>query len=174
MQNYSLALKFLPFLLINCLILTSCSAKLTNIKHSEPKIINLEENFIIEGKFKLQINSLIEKGYFILNKKNSLIQLSLRNNFLSPERTFLFNVQDKLNLGDFFEEANGKKITASGIISLEWLLRSLASDRDFGSGDGWNTKFPEGFQLINGYRVPYKIVLYKKNVKLQMVLKKMI
>ena len=137
-------------------------------------IINLEENFIIEGKFKLQINSLIEKGYFILNKKNSLIQLSLRNNFLSPERTFLFNVQDKLNLGDFFEEANGKKITASGIISLEWLLRSLASDRDFSSSDGWNTKFPEGFQLINGYRVPYKIVLYKQNVKLQMVLKKMI
>tara|TARA_B100000745_G_scaffold215119_1_gene142927 strand:- start:646 stop:1170 length:525 start_codon:yes stop_codon:yes gene_type:complete len=173
MQNYSLALKFLPFLLINCLILTSCSAKLTNIKHSEPKIINLEENFIIEGKFKLQINSLIEKGYFILNKKNSLIHLSFRNNFLSPERTLLFNVQDKLNLGDFSEEVDEKKITTSGIISLEWLLRGLSGDRDFSGSDGWNAKYPEGFQLINGYKVPYKIDLYKKNVKLQIVLKKM-
>ena len=84
MQNYSLALKFLPFLLINCLILTSCSAKLTNIKHSEPKIINLEENFIIEGKFKLQINSLIEKGYFILNKPYLSIQKNAQNASLIP------------------------------------------------------------------------------------------
>ena len=50
------------------------------------QIINQNEDFTIEGKFKIKINSIQENGYFILKKQNNLINLTLGNNYLLPEK----------------------------------------------------------------------------------------
>ena len=104
MCNYRLTLKLTLFLFLNVLIFSSCSTKLVNIKPSEPKIINLEQNFIIEGKFQIQISSLREKGNFILTNKNNQLNLRLRLSPFVPEKALLFNLNDEINLNELIKE----------------------------------------------------------------------
>ena len=64
------------------------------------QIINQNEDFTIEGKFKIKINSIQENGYFILKKQNNLINLTLGKNYLLPEKELNFQYQDLIFLSE--------------------------------------------------------------------------
>ena len=75
-------IKNLPVIFLVTSVLMSCMSysKLTPSTH----IINQNEDFTIEGKFKIKINNIQENGYFILKKQNNLINLILGKNFGYP------------------------------------------------------------------------------------------
>ena len=68
------------FIIITALV--SC----TSINQFTPstQIILQKEDFTIEGKFKIKINSIRENWYFLLKKKNKTVNLTLGRNYLLP------------------------------------------------------------------------------------------
>ena len=92
----------LPFLVV--LIPISCSSISQNSQLSSNEIIVIQDNFNIEGKFKLSNLDSKETGYFVINKKLNTISLTLGKNYLLPERNYIFDIREKINIKSFIEE----------------------------------------------------------------------
>jgi len=158
MYNYRLTLKVTFFLFLSLLIFSSCSSKLVNIKPSEPKIINLEKNFIIEGKFQIQISSLKEKGNFILANKNNLLNIRLRHSPFLPEKVLFFNLKDEINLNELINEISiTQENTAT--LSVQDLLNAIFGEKPIVANSKWNIAYPEGRKIISGFNIPSRITL---------------
>ena len=84
------------FLITSVLMSCVSYSKLT----PSTQIINQNEDFTIEGKFKIKINSIQENGYFILKKQNSLINLTLGKNYLLPEKELNFQYHDLIFISE--------------------------------------------------------------------------
>ena len=170
MCNYRLTLKLTLFLFLNILIFSSCSTKLVNIKPSEPKIINLEQNFIIEGKFQIQISSLREKGNFILTNKNNQLNLRLRLSPFVPEKALLFNLNDEINLNELINEISVTQEKSETIL-VQDLLKAISGEVPIVENNKWIITFPEGRNIINGFNIPSKIIFQNEETKILILIK---
>ena len=170
MCNYRLTLKLTLFLFLNVLIFSSCSTKLVNIKPSEPKIINLEQNFIIEGKFQIQISSLKEKGNFILTNKNNLLNLRLSHSPFLPEKALFFNLNDEINLYELINEISATQEKSETIL-VQDLLKAISGGVPIVENNKWIITFPEGRNIINGFNIPSKIIFQNEETKILILIK---
>jgi len=85
-------------------LLFGCSSLSQDSKKTSGEPISIQENFNIEGKFKLSNLDSKETGYFVINKKLNTISLTLGKNYLLPERNYIFDIKEKINIKSFIEE----------------------------------------------------------------------
>ena len=64
---------------------------------------NVQENFKIEGKFKLSYMDSKETGYFVLSKEGNTISLNIGKNYLLPEKIIILDRRETLNINEFIE-----------------------------------------------------------------------
>ena len=68
-----------------------------------PEIKSVQENFKIDGKFKLSYMDSKETGYFVLSKEGSTVSLNIGNNYLLPEKVIILDRRETLNINEFIE-----------------------------------------------------------------------
>ena len=98
-----MAFAYKPYTLI-LVLLFGCSSLSQDSKKTSGEPISIQENFNIEGKFKLSNLDSKETGYFVINKKLNTISLTLGKNYLLPERNYIFDIREKINIKSFIEE----------------------------------------------------------------------
>tara|TARA_B100000945_G_scaffold158566_1_gene127369 strand:+ start:669 stop:1100 length:432 start_codon:yes stop_codon:yes gene_type:complete len=67
------------------------------------EIKNVQENFKIEGKFKLSYMDSKETGYFVLSKEGNTVSLNIGKNYLLPEKVIILDRRETLNINEFIE-----------------------------------------------------------------------
>ena len=85
-------------------LLFGCSSLSQDSNKTSGEPISIQENFSIEGKFKLSNLDSKETGYFVINKKLNTISLTLGKNYLLHERNYIFDIREKINIQSFIEE----------------------------------------------------------------------
>ena len=98
-------------------LLFGCSSLSQDSNKTSGERISIQENFSIEGKFKLSNLDSKETGYFVINKKLNTISLTLGKNYLLPERNYIFDIREKINIQSFIEEG----VTVSSLPDIKVL-----------------------------------------------------
>ena len=93
---------FVVFFVLALSIACSSTSQGFNTKYDE--LISIQENFRIEGKFKVSNMDSKETGYFVIDKKIKTISLTLGKNYLLPERNFIFDVRENINIKEFIDD----------------------------------------------------------------------
>jgi len=109
------------------------------------QIINQNEDFTIEGKFKIKINSIQENGYFILKKQNNLINLTLGKNYLLPEKELNFQYQDLIFLSELInpEEQGFSYEIFPQRLEIGQLISIILGKGYINRIDAWFIDYPE-------------------------------
>ena len=68
-----------------------------------PEIKSVQENFKIDGKFKLSYMDSKETGYFVISKEGSTVSLNIGKNYLLPEKVIFLDIRETLNINAFIE-----------------------------------------------------------------------
>ena len=68
-----------------------------------PEIKSVQENFKIDGKFKLSYMDSKETGYFVLSKEGNTVSLNIGKNYLLPEKVIFRDIRETLNINAFIE-----------------------------------------------------------------------
>ena len=158
------------FLITTVLISCVSYSKLT----PSTQIINQNEDFTIEGKFKIKINSIQENGYFILKKQNNLINLTLGKNYLLPERELIFQYQDLIFLSELInsEEQGFSYEIFPQKLEIGHLISIILGKKNINRIDSWFIDYPEGSQKITGFEVPAKTRFVNGDSSIEFILKK--
>ena len=82
----------------------ACSSTSQGFNTKSDELISIQENFRIEGKFKVSNMDSKETGYFVIDKKLKTISLTLGKNYLLPERNFIFDVRENINIKEFIDD----------------------------------------------------------------------
>ena len=172
MTILNINIRNLPVIFLVTSILMSCVSysKLT----PSTQIINQNEDFTIEGKFKIKINSIQENGYFILKKQNNLINLTLGKNYLLPERELNFQYQDLIFLSELInpEEQGFSYEIFPQRLEVGQLISIILGKGYINRIDAWFIDYPESSQKITGFEVPAKTRFVKGTSSIEFILKK--
>ncbi len=163
-------IKILLFLLSTVLI--SCASNIQTI--NSPQVINQEKDFTIEGKFKIKINDFKENGYFVLEKKNNEVSLTLGKNYLLPERKILFARGELISFSKFFQE-NKSKIPPSTFpktIEIDKFISVILGENRKNPFGLWTVSYLEKEEIKKGSKMPSKITLNRGNNSIELFLKK--
>ncbi len=162
----------LPVIFLITSVLMSCVSysKLT----PSTQIINQNEDFTIEGKFKIKINSIQENGYFILKKQNNLINLTLGKNYLLPEKKLNFQYQDLIFLSELInpEEQGFSYEIFPQRLEIGQLISIILGKGYINRIDAWFINYPESSQKITGFEVPAKTRFVNGDSSIEFILKK--
>ena len=118
---------FVVFYVLSLSIACSSTSQGFNTKSDE--LISIQENFRIEGKFKVSNMDSKETGYFVIDKKIKTISLTLGKNYLLPERNFIFDVRENINIKEFIDdEVTDLSLPEIKLMSLLELFIGLKSN----------------------------------------------
>ena len=96
---------FSQYVIVLSLIIISlgCTSIPMESKKFSSEIENVQENFKIEGKFKLSYMDSKETGYFVLSKEGNTVSLNIGKNYLLPEKVIILDRRKTLNMNEFIE-----------------------------------------------------------------------
>ena len=96
---------FSQYLIVLSLIIISlgCTSIPMEPKKFSSEIENVQENFKIEGKFKLSYMDSKETGYFVVSKEGNTVALNIGKNYLFPEKVIVLDRRETLNINEFIE-----------------------------------------------------------------------
>ena len=96
---------FSQYVIVLSLIIISlgCTSISMEPQKFSSDIKNVQENFKIEGKFKLSYMDSKETGYFVLSKEGNTISLNIGKNYLLPEKIIILDRRETLNINEFIE-----------------------------------------------------------------------
>ena len=158
-------LKNLLFFLI-LLIPIGCSSISQNTQLSSKETIVIQDNFNIEGKFKLSNLDSKETGYFVISKTLNTVSLTLGKNYLLPEENFLFDIREQIDFDDLFDEIELgfelPRLNANELIQLFLGTKSSNIERK-------NLLINMDFE--NSKTSPSRIVVYEKDFELTLLVK---
>ena len=107
----------------------ACSSTSQGFNTKSDELISIQENFRIEGKFKVSNMDSKETGYFVIDKKIKTISLTLGKNYLLPERNFIFDVRENINIKEFIDnEVADLSLPEIKLMSLLELFIGLKSN----------------------------------------------
>lgn len=107
----------------------ACSSISQGFNTKSDELISIQENFRIEGKFKVSNMDSKETGYFVIDKKIKTISLTLGKNYLLPERNFIFDVRENINIKEFIDdEVTDLSLPEIKLMSLLELFIGLKSN----------------------------------------------
>ena len=95
-----------PVLLSVLFLSFGCSSIPTESKRISDEVKSIQENFKIEGKFKLSNTDSKETGYFVVEKYINTVSLTIGKNYLLPEKVIVLDIRENLNLNEFIEDKN--------------------------------------------------------------------
>ena len=152
--------------------LISCTA--INQFTPSTQIILQKEDFTIEGKFKIKINSIRENGYFLLKKQNNTVNLTLGKNYFLPERELTFDYKGLVMLSGLIitEQSNFNYKLLPQDLRVEQLISLILGKKDLKQIDSWYIYYPQGIKEINGFQVPQKTLLVSGDSSIEFILKK--
>ena len=154
------------------IILYSCGTKLQSVKSPFIPFININENFTIEGKFKIKINQEVQSGYFHVAKTNSSVSLRIGKNYILPERIFYYKLDNYLKLSEISETSLGglEEELLNKKLEIDFLLKTLLGRPILKNNNNWEIFYPEGFHVVEGYEIPISIQFIYKSVNLEILL----
>ena len=96
---------FSQYVIVLSLIIISlgCTSIPIEPKKFSSEIKNVQENFKIEGKFKLSYMDSKETGYFVVSKEGNTVSLNIGKNYLLPEKVIILDRRETLNINAFIE-----------------------------------------------------------------------
>ena len=96
---------FSQYVIVISLIIISlgCTSTLMEPQKFSSEVKNVQENFKIEGKFKLSYMDSKETGYFVLSKEGNTVSLNIGKNYLLPEKVIILDRRETLNINEFIE-----------------------------------------------------------------------
>ncbi len=96
---------FSQYVIVLSLIIISlgCTSIPMESQKFSPEIKSVQENFKIEGKFKLSYMDSKETGYFVLRKEGNTVSLNIGKNYLLPEKVIFLDIRETLNINAFIE-----------------------------------------------------------------------
>ena len=96
---------FSQYVIVLSLIIISlgCTSIPMESQKFSPEVRSLQENFKIEGKFKLSYMDSKETGYFVLSKEGNTVSLNIGKNYLLPEKVIILDRRETLNINAFIE-----------------------------------------------------------------------
>ena len=96
---------FSQYVIVLSLIIISlgCTSIPMEPQKFSSEIKNVQENFKIEGKFKLSYMDSKETGYFVLSKEGNTVSLNIGKNYLLPEKIIILDRRETLNINEFIE-----------------------------------------------------------------------
>ena len=89
--------------LLLMIISLGCTSIPMESQKFSPEIKSVQENFKIEGKFKLSYMDSKETGYFVLRKEGNTVSLNIGKNYLLPEKVIFLDIRETLNINAFIE-----------------------------------------------------------------------
>ena len=156
-------------------IITTALISCTSVNQFTPstQIIFQKEDFTIEGKFKIKINSFRENGYFLLKKQNNTVNLTLGKSYLLPERELTFDHKDLIVLSELIdtEDKNFTYKLFPQNLRIEQLISLLLGQQDLKQIESWYIYYPQGIKEINGFQAPRKILLASGDSSIEFILK---
>ena len=91
-------------LLISALYLfAGCASVSIEPQKLNENITSINENFKIQGKFKLSFKDSKETGYFTIEKYKSTVSMTLGKNYLLPEKDFFLDLRESFKLVEFLD-----------------------------------------------------------------------
>ncbi|MFL2706266.1 MAG: hypothetical protein ACJ0GU_07800 [Gammaproteobacteria bacterium] len=164
---------FLLIFPIFTIFLDGCVTYSKNSSLPSIQDINLEEEFTIEGKFKINFNRNIETGYYRISTDNGLVSLTLGKNYLLPEENFQFNKGDKLKISDFLDInlTNENDLLDSDITVISFLDVILGYRKSY-TGNFWSIEYPSKKSNINNSNIPLRTIISNKNLSLELLIQK--
>ena len=96
---------FSQYVIVLSLIIISlgCTSIPMESQKFSPDIKSVQENFKIDGKFKLSYMDSKETGYFVLSKEGNTVSLNIGKNYLLPEKVIFLDIRETLNINAFIE-----------------------------------------------------------------------
>ena len=96
---------FSQYVIVLSLIIISlgCTSIPMEPQKFSSEVKNVQENFKIEGKFKLSYMDSKETGYFVLSKEGNTVSLNIGKNYLLPEKVIILDRRETLNINAFIE-----------------------------------------------------------------------
>ena len=96
---------FSQYIIVISLIIISlgCTSIPMESQKFSPEIKSVQENFKIEGKFKLSYMDSKETGYFVVSKEGNTVSLNVGKNYLLPEKVIVLDRRETLNINEFIE-----------------------------------------------------------------------
>ena len=97
---------FSQYVIVLSLIIISlgCTSIPMESQKFSPDIKSVQENFKIDGKFKLSYMDSKETGYFVLSKEGNTVSLNIGKNYLLPEKVIILDRRETLNINEFIEK----------------------------------------------------------------------
>ncbi len=148
-------------------IITTALISCTSVNQFTPstQIILQKEDFTIEGKFKIKINSIRENGYFLLKKQNNTVNLTLGRNYFYKGLIVLselINTEDKNFTYKLFPQN----------LRVEQLISLILGKNDLKQIESWYIYYPQGIKEVNGFQAPQKTLLVSGDSSIEFILKK--
>ena len=149
------------------LSLFGCTSIAIESKKNFNEVPNINENFKIEGKFKLSFMDSKETGYFELDKYNNTISLTLGKNYLLPEEVIILDIRENLDFNQF--ALNQDYLNEIPSISIKYLLELCLGLRAF---NDQNKDLKVDFEFEELSRTPSKVIIsHNKNIELTILIK---
>ena len=97
---------FSQYVIVLSLIIISlgCTSIPMESQKFSPEIKSVQENFKIDGKFKLSYMDSKETGYFVLSKEGNTVSLNIGKNYLLPGKVIILDRRETLNINAFIED----------------------------------------------------------------------
>ena len=149
------------------LSLFGCSSIAIESKKNSNEVLSINENFKIEGKFKLSFMDSKETGYFELDKYNNTISLTLGKSYLLPEEVLILDIRDNLDLNKF--ALNQDYLNEIPSISIKHLLELCLGLKTF---NNLNKELKVDFEFEELSKTPSKVIISNnKNIELTILIK---
>lgn len=149
------------------LSLFGCTSIAIESKKNSNEVPNINENFKIEGKFKLSFMDSKETGYFELDKYNNTISLTLGKNYLLPEEVIILDIRESLDFNQF--ALNQDYLNEIPSISIKYLLELCLGLRAF---NDQNKDLKIDFEFEELSKTPSKVIISNnKNIELTILIK---
>jgi len=149
------------------LSLFGCSSIAIESKKTYNEVASINENFKIEGKFKLSFMDSKETGYFELDKYNNTISLTLGKNYLLPEEVLILDIRENLDLNQF--ALNQDYLNEISSISIKYLLELCLGLKTF---NNQTTELKVSLEFEEFSKTPSKVIISNnKNVELTILIK---
>jgi hypothetical protein len=149
------------------LSLFGCSSIAIESKKTSNEVASINENFKIEGKFKLSFMDSKETGYFELDKYNNTISLTLGKNYLLPEEVLILDIRENLDLNQF--ALNQDYLNEISSISIKYLLELCLGLKTF---NNQTTELKVSVEFEEFSKTPSKVIISNnKNIELTILIK---
>mgnify|MGYP004409156357 FL=1 len=160
---------FSQYVIVLSLIIISlgCTSIPMEPQKFSSEIKNVQENFKIEGKFKLSYMDSKETGYFVLSKEGNTVSLNVGKNYLLPEKVIILDRRDTLNINEFIE--NNMLPYDLPILKVERFLELLLG---FESEDQQDEEKGLKIETKGSDDYPSEVTLLYKDLNLLMKVKK--